>query len=161
MNQFTFDDSWAQIRGKLRQRYGQLTDDDLEFVEGKGEELLARLRVKLGMSEPDLHAMLNELKASGEGDAGMRAKLSQARARVGEVAEDLRTRVTDAAGSVRAAAGDRAEDLRAHAGEAYVQARERARTMQQDATEYIREKPREALFTALAAGFVAGLLLRK
>jgi uncharacterized protein YjbJ (UPF0337 family) len=37
VNTFTYDGSWNRIRGKLRQKYAQFTDDDLEFLEGKGE----------------------------------------------------------------------------------------------------------------------------
>ena len=40
MNQFEFESSWNEIKGALRQKYGQLTDNDVEFVEGKGDELL-------------------------------------------------------------------------------------------------------------------------
>ena len=42
------ESKWNQLRGKLKQKYAQLTDDDLTFLEGKGEELLGRLAEKLG-----------------------------------------------------------------------------------------------------------------
>ena len=35
--------NWNEIKGKLKQKYGQLTDDDLMFADGKDEELLGRL----------------------------------------------------------------------------------------------------------------------
>jgi uncharacterized protein YjbJ (UPF0337 family) len=38
---------WNEIKGKLKQKYGQLTDDDLAFSEGKDEELLGRLQKRL------------------------------------------------------------------------------------------------------------------
>ena len=58
------------------------------------------------------------------------------------------------------AASAKAEEFKGQAGEAYDQARQKARTLHEDAEEYVREKPRQALMTALAAGFVAGLLIR-
>ena len=39
---------WNEVKGKLKQKYGQLTDDDLAFSEGKEDELLGRLQQKLG-----------------------------------------------------------------------------------------------------------------
>lgn len=46
--------NWNQIKGKLKQKYGQLTDDDLSFAEGKEEELLGRLQEKLGKGKDEL-----------------------------------------------------------------------------------------------------------
>lgn len=59
------------------------------------------------------------------------------------------------------AASAKAEEFKGQAGEVYDQAQQEARTLHEDAEEYIRQKPREALLTAIAAGFVAGLLLRR
>ena len=42
---------WSEIKGKLKQKYAQLTDDDLKFAEGKEEELLGRLQQRLGKIE--------------------------------------------------------------------------------------------------------------
>jgi uncharacterized protein YjbJ (UPF0337 family) len=43
--------NWNEIKGKLKQKYGQLTDDDLAFSEGKDEELLGRLQKRLGQTK--------------------------------------------------------------------------------------------------------------
>jgi uncharacterized protein YjbJ (UPF0337 family) len=48
--------SWNELKGKLKQKYGQLTDNDLSFAEGKEDELLGRLQRKLGKSKEDLRA---------------------------------------------------------------------------------------------------------
>jgi uncharacterized protein YjbJ (UPF0337 family) len=48
------------MKGKLKQKYGQLTDDDLSFAEGKEDELLGRLQ-KLGKSREDLRAEIGKL----------------------------------------------------------------------------------------------------
>jgi len=52
---------WNEIKGKLKQKYGQLTDDDLAFAEGKEEELLGRLQQKLGKSKEDVRAEIEKL----------------------------------------------------------------------------------------------------
>jgi len=52
---------WNEIKGKLKQKYGQLTDDDLTFAEGKDEELLGRLQKKLGQTKEDIRKELESL----------------------------------------------------------------------------------------------------
>jgi uncharacterized protein YjbJ (UPF0337 family) len=52
---------WNEIKGKLKQKYGQLTDDDLTFAEGKEEELLGRLQKRLGRSKEDVRAEIERL----------------------------------------------------------------------------------------------------
>ena len=54
MNKLQFKGSWNEIKGKLKQKYGQLTDDDLVFAEGKEDELLGRLQKRLGKSKEDV-----------------------------------------------------------------------------------------------------------
>ena len=48
--------SWNEVKGKLKQKYGQLTDDDLTFAEGKEDELLGRLQKRLGRTRDELRA---------------------------------------------------------------------------------------------------------
>ncbi len=43
--------NWNQLKGTLKQKYGQLTDDDLKYVEGKEQELLGRIQKKLGLTK--------------------------------------------------------------------------------------------------------------
>jgi uncharacterized protein YjbJ (UPF0337 family) len=53
--------SWNELKGKLKQKYGQLTDDDLAFGEGKEDELLGRLQKKLGKSKEELRAEIERI----------------------------------------------------------------------------------------------------
>ena len=43
--------TWNEVKGKLKQKYGQLTDDDLTFAEGKEDELLGRLQKTTGQNK--------------------------------------------------------------------------------------------------------------
>jgi len=61
MNALKFKGSWNEAKGKLKQKYGQLTDDDLTFVEGKDDELLGRLQQKLGKTKEVLRAEIEKL----------------------------------------------------------------------------------------------------
>jgi uncharacterized protein YjbJ (UPF0337 family) len=56
-----FKGGWNELKGKLKQKYGQLTDDDLSFGEGKQDELLGRLQQKLGKTKEDLRAEIEKL----------------------------------------------------------------------------------------------------
>jgi uncharacterized protein YjbJ (UPF0337 family) len=43
--------NWNEMKGKIKQKYADLTDDDLLYVEGKEDEWLGKLQQKLGKSE--------------------------------------------------------------------------------------------------------------
>jgi uncharacterized protein YjbJ (UPF0337 family) len=144
MTTFTFDGSWNTIKGNLKQKYAQFTDDDLVFVEGKADELLGRLKTKLGLTEDAVVELLNEMKESainfGE---GVRTKVSEATAKVGKVVGNAKAKITEVA------------------GEAYDHARQSARTLQSKAESYVAEQPLKTLLVALAVGFVAGVFIRR
>ena len=53
--------SWNEVKGKLKQKYGQLTDDDLMFAEGKEDELLGRLEKRVGRTRDELRAEIEEM----------------------------------------------------------------------------------------------------
>lgn len=53
--------SWNEVKGKLKQKYGQLTDNDLTFADGKEDELLGRLQQRLGKSKEDLRKEIESL----------------------------------------------------------------------------------------------------
>jgi uncharacterized protein YjbJ (UPF0337 family) len=46
--------TWNTVKGKLKQAYGNLTDDDLRYEEGKEDELLGRLQTKTGKTKDEL-----------------------------------------------------------------------------------------------------------
>lgn len=53
--------AWNEIKGKLKQQYADLTDDDLLFIEGKEDELYGRLQKKLGKSKDEVKKLINDL----------------------------------------------------------------------------------------------------
>ena len=61
MTKLEFKGSWNEVKGKLKQKYAQLSDDDLTFAEGKDDELLGRLQQKLGKSKEDLRKEIEDL----------------------------------------------------------------------------------------------------
>jgi len=61
MTKFAIKGNWNELKGKLKQKYGQLTDDDLAFSEGKEDELLGRLQQRLGQSKEDIRGTIEKL----------------------------------------------------------------------------------------------------
>lgn len=61
MNNLTIKGNWNQTKGKLMQKYAELTEDDLAYEEGKEEELFGRLQEKLGKSKDELKKMISSL----------------------------------------------------------------------------------------------------
>ena len=51
MNSKEFKGNWNELKGKIKQQYGELTDDDLVYEEGKDDELLGRLQKKIGKTK--------------------------------------------------------------------------------------------------------------
>lgn len=54
MNEDQFKGKWNQVKGKLKKKYGELTDDDLKYAEGNSDELLGRLQEKTGKAKKEL-----------------------------------------------------------------------------------------------------------
>jgi uncharacterized protein YjbJ (UPF0337 family) len=54
MNTTEVKGNWNEQKGKLKQKFGFLTDNDLMFEEGKEDEMLGRLQIKLGKTKDDL-----------------------------------------------------------------------------------------------------------
>jgi uncharacterized protein YjbJ (UPF0337 family) len=53
--------TWNETKGKLKQQYADLTDDDLLFAEGKEDEFLGRLQKKTGKSKEELRDAIKNL----------------------------------------------------------------------------------------------------
>lgn len=61
MNKLGIKGNWNEIKGKLKQKYADLTDDDLMFAEGKEEELFGRLQKRLGKTKDELRKEIAEI----------------------------------------------------------------------------------------------------
>lgn len=63
MNQLTLKGNWNIAKGKLRQKYADLTEDDVAYVEGKEDELLGRLQKKTGQTREQIEREIKEALA--------------------------------------------------------------------------------------------------
>jgi uncharacterized protein YjbJ (UPF0337 family) len=53
--------NWNEIKGKMKQKYASLTDDDLMYDEGKDDELLGRIQKKIGQSKDEVIKWIESL----------------------------------------------------------------------------------------------------
>jgi uncharacterized protein YjbJ (UPF0337 family) len=53
--------NWNEQKGKLKQKFATLTDNDLLFLDGKKDEMLGKLQVKLGKTKEELHKIIGAL----------------------------------------------------------------------------------------------------
>jgi uncharacterized protein YjbJ (UPF0337 family) len=61
MNTTEVKGNWNEQKGKLKQKYAVLTDNDLLFEEGKQEEMFGKLQIKLGKTKEELHKIISSL----------------------------------------------------------------------------------------------------
>lgn len=53
--------NWNQIKGNIKQQYGDLTDDDLKYEEGKEDELIGRIQKKTGKTKDEVKKFIDDL----------------------------------------------------------------------------------------------------
>jgi uncharacterized protein YjbJ (UPF0337 family) len=60
MNSTILKGKWNELKGKLKQKYADLTDNDLMYVEGKENELWGRIQQKIGKTKEDIMRDMEE-----------------------------------------------------------------------------------------------------
>lgn len=53
MNEDTLKGQWLQLKGKVRQQWGKLTDDDMDQIEGQSEQLVGRVQERYGVARDE------------------------------------------------------------------------------------------------------------
>jgi uncharacterized protein YjbJ (UPF0337 family) len=127
---------WNKIRGQVKEKWGQLTDDDLAMAGGNVDQLVGRIQQKTGEGREVIEKFLGEL--TSRGSAG-----------VSQVAETARD-IAQHAGSYVQGAGERMR-------ESYGQVAEEARERYEMAEDVVRRNPMESVAAAFGFGLVMGL----
>jgi uncharacterized protein YjbJ (UPF0337 family) len=123
--------SWNQLRGKVKEHWGNLTDDDLRIGEGNIDQLIGRIQHKTGETRDAIERWLSDLTEQGG------------------------SMVSNVAQAVSHTAGMASDRLRQHFGEVSDQAEygyEQARQM-------IRQRPAQSVAAVFGVGLGLGLLL--
>jgi uncharacterized protein YjbJ (UPF0337 family) len=53
MNKDTLQGQWMQLKGKVREQWGKLTDDDIDQIEGQAEQLVGRVQQRYGIARDE------------------------------------------------------------------------------------------------------------
>jgi uncharacterized protein YjbJ (UPF0337 family) len=122
---------WNKLRGQVKGRWGQLTDDDLQIQGGNVDQLVGRIQQKTGETRDAIEKYLNDLTSRGA------SAVAQATETVSNFAQQ---------------AGDR---LRDRYGDLADQARDRLDTAQ----DVVRHNPGQSVAAAFGIGVVAGLIV--
>ncbi|OXA78259.1 Uncharacterized conserved protein YjbJ, UPF0337 family [Flavobacterium aquidurense] len=61
MNTTQIKGNWNELKGKLKQQYADLTDDDLLYEEGKEDELYGKVQQKLGKTKEEVQQIISDL----------------------------------------------------------------------------------------------------
>ena len=73
MNKLEIKGDWNILKGKIKQKWAKLTDDDLQFVAGKEEELIGRIQKRTGEARENVERALHESSCCST-DAKLAAK---------------------------------------------------------------------------------------
>jgi uncharacterized protein YjbJ (UPF0337 family) len=61
MNKLNIKGNWNEVAGKLKQKFANLTDDDLLYAAGKDEELLGKLQQRLGKTQAEIRQLIEKV----------------------------------------------------------------------------------------------------
>ncbi len=66
MAQDTWQGRWKQLRGKAREQWGKLTDDDLDVIGGKKDQLVGKLQERYGLAKDEAQRQLDRFERETE-----------------------------------------------------------------------------------------------
>jgi uncharacterized protein YjbJ (UPF0337 family) len=61
MDTLALKGNWNEVAGRLKQKYANLTDDDVLFAKGKEEELLGRLQKAIGKTKEEIRRLIDKI----------------------------------------------------------------------------------------------------
>jgi len=59
MNQDIFEGNWKQFKGKIKEQWGKLTDDDMDVISGKRDQLVGRIQERYGMARGEAERQIS------------------------------------------------------------------------------------------------------
>jgi uncharacterized protein YjbJ (UPF0337 family) len=122
---------WNKLRGQVKEKWGQLTDDDLQITGGNIDQLIGKIQSRTGEGRDAVEKFLTELTSKGS------SAISNAAGAVGNFAHQ---------------AGDRFRDQ-------YGNLTEQAREKYEYGQDLVRHNPAQSVAAAFGVGLVAGLIV--
>jgi len=133
---------WNELRGQVKQKWGQLTDDDLQIHGGNVDQLVGKIQQKTGVGREAIESFLGDLTSRGS------SAVSSAAQAVGNFAQQAGDRFRDQYGNI-------SEQARAQYGQFADQARDRLESAQ----DVVRHNPGQSVAAAFGVGLVVGVVV--
>jgi len=133
---------WNQIRGQLKKKWGQLTDDDLRFANGNLDQLIGRIQQKTGEGRDAVEGFLDEITSHGA-------------SAVAQVAETAGQVARQAAEGAREGYNRVAEQAR----EGYNRISGEFERGYEVSRDYVRQNPARSVGTAFGVGVLLGVVV--
>lgn len=143
VNQQVLEGNWNEIKGKLRSRWGQLTNDELQEHEGNAEQLVGMIQRKTGEARETIESYLKEL-THGSIFSAIKGAAENVQEYVHDVGENVSNYVSNA--------GDSAKDAAKHAAD-------QVRAGYDKAERIVRRNPAESLAVCFGAGLISGIVV--
>jgi uncharacterized protein YjbJ (UPF0337 family) len=134
--------NWNQLKGKIKEHWGQLTDNELDQAKGNVDQLIGVIQNKTGKARGEIERFLDEI-SSGAGGA-----INQATERAREYANQAVERGREYASQ----AADRGREYASQAGEMM-------RERYGEAQDMVRRHPAESVAVAFGTGLVIGAIV--
>lgn len=132
---------WNQLKGEVKKKWGQLTDDDLRWTNGNVDQLVGRIQERTGEKRDQIEKYLDSLLAEGS------SMLSNAVETVGHAASHATNRLREGYSKISDQAGEQFGQAQAMIGEQYGQAR-----------EMVVRNPVQWVAAAFGVGFLVGMI---
>jgi uncharacterized protein YjbJ (UPF0337 family) len=142
LNQQTLEGNWNEIKGKLHERWGQLTQDDLQKTRGNVDQLVGLIQRKTGEARERVEQYLSELTANGGGGVS----------RMAEAVRGYASTAAEAARGYASTAGESADEARARAAEML-------RGGYAQTERMVQQRPMESLAVGFGAGLITGVII--
>jgi len=142
VNQQTLQGNWNEIKGKLRSRWGQLTNDDLQAAYGNLEQLVGLIQRKTGEARQSVERFLEE--AAGNGASAFNQAADSAREYGQQAMETVQERTRQASETMR---------------RGYDQAAESVRQGYENTEAMIKQRPAESAAVCFGVGLLVGMVL--
>jgi len=133
---------WKQLKGQIREHWGQLTDDELQRARGDAEQLVGMIQEKTGESRREIEAYIEHLVHNGQGA-------------VQQATETARQYVDVANKKVQ----EFADVANRKVQEGYRQVEEQMDAGLGNAKEMVRSRPVESIVAAFGAGIISGVVV--
>ena len=142
VNQQTLQGNWNELKGKLRNKWGQLTNDDLQQAHGNVDQLIGLIQRKTGEARSSVEKFLEEATSGGAGA-------------LSEAADTAREYAQQALETVQERSKQAAETFK----KSYGQAAESVRQGYEEAEGMIKDRPAESAAVCFGVGMLVGVIL--